>query len=103
MPSKTYLSRMIIPFVKVLTAKRNENMHGNGESSLLKYIIFNLHDTNISNYLRFLGYWDKYGYDKQVKFASSVRMELIRQRTEEMSAVENNIYKIRIVYDDEEI
>ena len=50
-----------------------------GEASDLKYLIFTLHDTNISNLLRFLGYWDKYGYSKHVKFASSVRFELFRQ------------------------
>ena len=48
--------------------------------SKLKYVIFNLHDTNISNFLRFLGYWETYGYGKQVGYASSVRVELIKEK-----------------------
>jgi hypothetical protein len=74
---------------------------GLSESSL-KYIIFNLHDTNISNFLRFLGYWRKHGYKSHVKFGSSVRLELVKDI---FQGYKNDIdaYKIRIVYDDVEI
>ena len=78
--------------------------------------MFNLHDTNISNFLRFLGYWKKSGYTKFVKFGSSVRLELVKQNMKNKS--ENprwqylldqdnflvmETYFVRVVYDDEEI
>lgn len=77
LPGQVYLRKMILPFSEVLHSKMQEDIRG--EANDLKYLIFTLHDTNISNLLRFLGYWDKYGYSKHVKFASSVRFELFRQ------------------------
>ena len=80
--------------------------------SKLKYIHFNLHDTNLSNLLRFLGYWETHGYKKHVKFGSSVRLEVLKIKDQSQTTCKNeNIekedllqdYKIRIVYDDEEI
>lgn len=73
-------------------------------SSKLKYLIFNLHDTNISNFLRFLGYWKKYGYQKHVKFASGVRLEVFRQNhpDQDVKYTEKD-YFVRAVYDDTEI
>ena len=68
----------------------------------MKYLIFNLHDTNVSNFLRFLGYWSKYGYTKHVRFASSVRLEMFIQKIEGKPK-EIGDYRLRIVYDDEEI
>jgi len=80
----TYLSKMIVPLYDVIMTKLQQHSNkevrsaiGLSESSL-KYLIFNLHDTNISNFLRFLGYWGKYGYSRHVKFASSVRLELVK-------------------------
>ena len=78
-PSKVYLSRMIVPFSQVMTAKIMDDIMAK-ESTKLKYLMFNLHDTNISNFLRFLGYWRKYGYSKHVKFASSVRIEVLKEK-----------------------
>jgi len=52
-------------------------LHSNHKDHKLKYVIVNLHDTNISNILRFLGYFKTYGYKKFVKFSSSVRFELL--------------------------
>ena len=69
--------------------------------SALKYLIFNLHDTNVSNFLRFLGYWTKYGYQKHVRFASSVRLEVFK--TKSVAPKRRKDYKIRFVYDNEEI
>ena len=62
----------------------DDAMEGTG-SSPLKYLIFNLHDTNISNFLRFLGYWDSYGYDKHVRYASSVRLEILKEKNRDYS------------------
>mmetsp|Transcript_16585 Transcript_16585/g.28233 ORF Transcript_16585/g.28233 Transcript_16585/m.28233 type:complete len:252 (+) Transcript_16585:541-1296(+) len=111
-PGNTYLSRMVVPFSQILSARVIDDMLGNGRAEL-KYLIFNLHDTNISNFLRFLGYWEKYGYAKHVKFGSSVRLELLKM-TNMCSKDEQNVekqpdgseidqYLIRFVYDDEEI
>ena len=96
---------MIVPFTQVLSAKvREAKQH---VSSPLKYLIFNLHDTNISNFLRSLGYWEKYGYEKHVRFGSSVRLELVREKDKStldgMTPDEDSFYKVRFVYDDEEI
>jgi hypothetical protein len=68
-------------------------------NSNLKYLLYNLHDINISNLLRFLGYWTKNGYQKHVKYASSVRIEVIRSRHARLF----EDYLVRFVYDDEEI
>ena len=51
-----------------------------GKIDSLKYLILNVHETNIANFLRFLGYWDEYGYDKFTRFSSSVRVELISRK-----------------------
>jgi hypothetical protein len=61
-----------------MTAKVMDDIMGE-KPSKLKYLMFNLHDTNVSNFLRFLGYWRKYGYLKHVKFASSVRLEVLKE------------------------
>lgn len=59
---------MIVPLYDVIMTKLQQHSNkelrasiGLSESSL-KYLIFNLHDTNVSNFLRFLGYWEKNGY-----------------------------------------
>ena len=110
-PGLVYLSKMVVPFANVLSAKVVDDLMGEGKSSL-KYLVFNLHDTNISNLLRFLGFWDKYGYFKHVRYASSVRFEIIKRKdwcldlkkTEEYPEGNPFVqYKLRIVYDDEEI
>ena len=77
-PSLAYLSRMLMPIVQVfsnvLTSREKGKIH------VLKYLILNVHETNIANFLRFLGYWDTYGYDKFTRFSSSVRVELISRK-----------------------
>ena len=78
----------------------NDATSDNNRSSL-KYLIFNLHDTNISNFLRFLGFWDKHGYSKHVRYASSIRLEILKE--EKVHQVDLSNYYIRVVYDDEEI
>ena len=104
LPGKVYLSRMVVPFSQILTAVIFEDLLQTGKMSPLKYLVFNLHDTNISNFLRFLGYWDAYGYSKHVKYASSVRLEVIKETNRDYEKSPNiGIYYIRIVYDDEEI
>ena len=84
---------MLMPMIKVL-----DNVITNREKEIvdpLKYLILNVHETNIANFLRFLGYWDEYGYDKFTRFSSSVRVELIsrNERYEQMG------YYLRVIYD----
>jgi len=49
-----------------------------------------MHDTNLSNTLRFLGYFDDRGYFKVVRFSSSLRFEVI---------FIDDVYRIRTVFD----
>jgi hypothetical protein len=56
------------------------SLHETMGKLLLKYIVINLHDTNISNILRFLKYFEQNGYDKFVGFSSSIRFELVLDR-----------------------
>jgi hypothetical protein len=74
--------------------------------SNLRYLVFNLHDTNLSNLLRFFGYWDKYGYEKHVKFSSSIRLEILKVTNKvysDWNLLDLSLYYVRVVYDDEEI
>ena len=75
-PFHAFISRMLVPVLRVFVAKIIEDMHST--ETPLKYIIFNLHDFQISNLLTYLGYWETYGFQKQVSYASSVRFELMR-------------------------
>ena len=98
--SKTYLSRMVLPFTQVLRNRLEQDLHGKPLSEL-KYLVFNLHDTNLSNFLRFLGYWEKYGYHNHVKYASSIRLELFKKRGQKASSVDD--YRLRVVFDNKEV
>merc|ERR1711971_930025 len=94
-PSQVFLSRLLVPMVQVL---RNViTSREKGKIDALKYLILNVHETTVANSLRFLGYWDTYGYDKFTRFSSSVRVELIsrKERFWQMG------YYIRVIYDDE--
>lgn len=77
-PAKIYLSRMLLPIWQIL-----KNVVSNSQKNLedpLKYLVLNLHDTNVSNFLRMLGYWEAFGYTKYTRFSSSVRLELIKEK-----------------------
>ena len=76
---------MIVPLVKLFY---NKILHSNSD---LKYVIYNLHDMNIAPILYFLGYWDRYGYSKYIKFASSLRFELLK---------DGDDFFIRVIFDD---
>ena len=118
-PGNVYLYRMIEPIARIFSAKMQMDIAGvqsDTKAYMLKYLIFNLHDTNVSNFLRYLGFWGQNGYKKFVKFGSSVRMELVKRNMKKRSVnprweyLLNNdpylvmeTYFIRIVYDNEEI
>ena len=89
-----YLSRMLNSLTHIFDNVIQN--HKNNIKNVLKYIAINLHDTNISNILRFLGYFDEHGFDKFVRFSSSIRFELVFDK-------KKNSYRMRIVFDDEEI
>ena len=94
---KALLSRMLKPMTDVLA-----NVITSREKKVvdhLKYLILNVHETNIANFLRFLGYWDEYGYEKFTRFSSSVRVELISKKERFWQIG----YYIRVIYDDEVI
>ena len=64
----------------------------------LKYLVVNFHDTNLSNILRFLKYFEENGYEKFVRFSSSVRFELMKDR--ELEFREHKVpFRIRVVFD----
>jgi hypothetical protein len=79
---------MVVPIVKLLY-----NKILNIKSSKLKYVIFNLHDTNLVSLLKFLGYWDRYGFTKYIKFASSLKIELLKNR-------KNGEFYVKFIFDD---
>ena len=89
-PSKVYLTRTLWPLLETLQNVIKNRNEGNEDP--LKYLVLNVHETNVSNFLRFLGYWEAFGYKKFTKFSSSVRLELI---------LDGDDYLIQIVYDDE--
>lgn len=76
---KIFVTRMLTPALEVIMEKAMEHVDSSLPASKLKYLQFNLHDTNVANMLKFLGYWKDYGPDKHVRFASSLRFELVKQ------------------------
>ena len=75
-----YQARMFVPIAELLGFVITFKQYGKGWEDRLKYLILNVHEMNIANLLRFLGYWDEYGYEKATKFSSSVRLELISRK-----------------------
>ena len=73
-----FVSRVLVPMLNVLenvkTQLDSDNPHD------LKYILVTFHDTNLSNLLRFLKFFDTYGFDKFVRFSSSLRFELQKDK-----------------------
>ena len=66
-------------------------------SKRLKYVIVNVHNTQIANIVRFLGMFDHFGYFKHTRFSSSVRFELMMNKSDGQKN-----YFVRMVYDNEE-
>ena len=63
----------------------------------MKYLFLNVREVNVVHFLRFLGYWDEFGYDKYTKYGSSVRIELIVRVERDMT---EELY-VQFIYDDE--
>jgi hypothetical protein len=91
MPSKVYLTRTLWPLLKVL--KTVISNHQAGLEDPLKMLVLNVHETNVSNLLRFLGFWQNWGYEKFTKFSSSVRFEIVSRPSGE--------YLVQMVYDED--
>lgn len=101
-PAKVYQSRMVVPFAQVIGAVAIKDALKQETANPLKYIVYNVHDTNISQFLSFLRYWKTHGYGSHVKFASSVRVELLKEANREYAPdfkPELGVYKLRFVYD----
>ena len=78
----------------------------NGIQTPLKYILIAFHDTNLSNILRHLRYFETYGYDKFVTYSSSLRFELFRDINNKRALEDLNDdseYRFRINFDNEDI
>ena len=67
-------------------------------SEHLKYITIHTEALAINNLLRFLGYWETFGYEKYARFSSSLRIEMLAHK-----APPNNdkIFYLQFIYDDE--
>ena len=88
---------MLVPLSDLLTNIVDQKKRGVEDS--LKYLILNVHETNIANFLRFLGYWDAYGYSKFTRFSSSVRVELISRKGRGKQLE----YYVQVIYDNEKV
>ena len=73
-----FVSRVLVPMLNVLENVKTQKETGNTHD--LKYILVTFHDTNLSNLLRFIKFFDTYGFDKFVRFSSSLRFELLRDK-----------------------
>ena len=76
-PEKLFVSRYLTPVYQIL--RNVAHNHMNKVENELKMLVMTMHNTNISNVLRLLTYWDNYGYTKFTRFNSSVRFELHEQ------------------------
>lgn len=68
----------------------------------LKYVIFAMHDFQLAQILRQLGYYDNYGYQgRPLGFASSLRFELIKEmeKCQNSRSEHENVYRVRIILD----
>jgi hypothetical protein len=97
-PGRLFVSRMLTPLFQILRNVASNHEHQTPDS--LKLLILTMHNTNISNILRALTYWDTHGYKKFSRFNSSVRLELVKKTTKMASQVR---YFVRIIYDEEEV
>ena len=52
-------------------------LYKKGRNEHLKYLFLNVKEIHVANFLRFLGYWETFGYDKPTGFGSSVRVEIL--------------------------
>lgn len=98
-----FVSRVLVPTFMVLeNVKKNLE---NGVPSDLKFLHVTFHDTNLSNLLRFLKYFDTYGFQKFVRFSSSLRFELLRDLNSEAVGdhSDDSEYRFRVVFDNEEL
>ncbi len=95
-----FVSRVLVPMLNVLENVKSKI--NTGEKFDLKLLLVTFHDTNLSNLLRFLKYFDTYGFEKFVRFSSSLRFELLKDKNSKESDGEGS-YAVRIVFDNEEL
>lgn len=55
----------------------------------------NMHDTQISNILRVFKFFELNGYQKPVRFSSSLRIELLKE--------DDNTFRVRFNFDNQDL
>jgi len=95
-----FVSRVLGPMFHLIENARR--MDAANTSSALKYLLVSFHDTNLSNLLRFILFFDTYGYDKFVMYSSSLRFELMKDILADESQGYDKYY-MRIVFDNVEL
>ena len=99
-----FVSRVLVPTFDLL-----ENVIKNIDTNTpfdMKFLQITFHDTNLSNLLRFLKYFDTYGFEKFVRFSSSLRIELLKDiNDKEGNSDPNNYseYRFRVNFDNEDL
>ncbi|TNV77816.1 hypothetical protein FGO68_gene13688 [Halteria grandinella] len=88
LPEQIFLSRLLSPLIELFSNLQMKQM------SSLKYLLIVLHDTQLSNMLRHLGYFDPNQTSTyKVRFASSLRIEIVKM---------DESLHLRFIFDNEE-
>ena len=75
---KVNVSKLLGPFLQMILHKGHDDFWN--VKTDLKYVIFAMHDFNLAQVLKYLGYYDNYGYQgRPLGFASSLRVELLKE------------------------
>ena len=90
LPKLLFETMIILPWNAVL---RNKVKH---PDSKLKYIYYSVLDYQVGQFLDFLEFWERFGYGKFLKYASSVKIEMLAEQVGP-----TKWHFIRIWYDDE--
>ena len=96
MPGKAYVTRLIIPILQTLI--NTGEVYKSRYSEHLKYIGIHTESIAINNLLRFLGYWETFGYEKYARFSSSVRIELLVHKA---ASDNDKMFYVQFIYDDD--
>lgn len=89
-----YQTMMLEPLAQVLGNVKT--LGEEGREILPKYIVHGVHDLNLAQLLKFVGYYQLYkDKAKPIVFASSIRFELLQSKSK------SSDFKIRVIFDDE--
>eukprot|EP00347_Sterkiella_histriomuscorum_P023311 403335134 len=102
--ANVFVSRVLVPAFNLI--ENAKKLLDQGIPFDIKFLHVTFHDTNLSNLLRFLKYFETYGFDKFVRFSSSLRFELLRDIKHEQALKDHendSEYRFRVVFDNEEL